>query len=274
MYAVACLCLQHTEIESVTEHTRSSLLGVGQSSRYATCGFTQSETIWTKGRSIPGHKKFTETTNSSSGLSRMCVILEKVSPQEELNYSLCCKPNQHPVDSRVDHLHITAAIDVLDLAKVLTNHLHKGIFIKKPSGSQHRSLMTGDGGQAGTKPPPLAVTECGEYSFRYATAESETHGKTHLTSCPGFRSYVTHSQTSESDRNTQYRPLCWTESLFSCSKCLRQLLMQQIRAHAGVGFAAALFRLTPKNITFEEQSQSRYGTGTGLARLVYTSKYE
>lgn len=58
----------------------------------------------------------------------------------QLNYSLCCKPNQHPVDSSVDHLHITATVVLLGLAKVLTNHMHtvhNGIFTKKPSGSQH-----------------------------------------------------------------------------------------------------------------------------------------
>jgi len=40
--------------------------------------------------------------------------------------------------------------------------------------------MIGDRGQAGIKPLPSAV-ESGEYSFRYATDESETHGKPHLT---------------------------------------------------------------------------------------------
>lgn len=75
----------------------------------------------------------------------------------QLNYSLCCKPNQHPVDSRVDHLHVTAAVVVLVPAKVLTQHLHKGIFLKKPSGWQYWSLMTGDRGQAGTKLLPSVV---------------------------------------------------------------------------------------------------------------------
>ncbi len=75
----------------------------------------------------------------------------------QLNYSLFCKPNQHPVDSRVDHLHVTAAVVVLVPAKVLTQHLHKGIFLKKPSGWQYWSLMTGDRGQAGTKLLPSVV---------------------------------------------------------------------------------------------------------------------
>lgn len=52
----------------------------------------------------------------------------------QLNYSLCCKSNQHPVDTRIDHLRVIAAAVVLALAKLLINHLHKGIFLKKPSG--------------------------------------------------------------------------------------------------------------------------------------------